>query len=374
MLIKEKIDVNDDNVKKQLNIKYSVNGDKLFIQFIADKIVGKNFNSKQELVNFVKDLYKQLTGKEFDFGKDAFAESLVTGRGMTDGVISDIIFEKDGFIDRLAERFNLYDCKDGDAVLGAIIGDIVGSRFEFNNYRKKDFELFDGLCFFTDDTVMTLSIAKAINENKNIENLASEVVKNMQEIGRNYPTCGYGGRFYDWIYSDNPAPYNSFGNGSAMRVSYCGMVGKSLDEVKRLSYEVTKVSHNHYEGIKGAEATAVCIYLAKIGKTKEEIGKYVRENYYKIDFTLDQIRPTYKFNEICQDTVPQAICAFLESTSFEDAIKNAISIGGDSDTIGAITGAIAGVYYQIPEDIKVKAIGYLDSRMKSIYQSLKSKT
>ena len=155
------------------------------------------------------------------------------------------------------------------SVIGAIIGDIVGSRFEFNNYRKKDFELFNEDCFFTDDTVMTLAIAKAIKDNLNIEFLSNDTVNAMQEIGRPYPNCGYGGRFGIWMYSNVPKPYNSFGNGSAMRVAYCGKVAKTIQEAKRLSYEVTRVTHDHYEGIKGAEATAVCIFLAKSGKSKE---------------------------------------------------------------------------------------------------------
>ena len=258
-----------------------------------------------------------------------------------------------------------------DAILGAMIGDIVGSRFEFNNYRKKDFDMFSPKCFFTDDTVMTLAIAKAISENKNVETLAKETVRSMREIGRPYPSCGYGGRFFDWMYSsEDPKPYNSFGNGSAMRVSACG-VGKTLNQVKRLSYEVTRVSHDHYEGIKGAEATAVCIFLAEQGKTKEEIKIYVKENYYELDFTIDEIRPYYSFNETCQDTVPQAIKAFIESEDFEDAIRIAISVGGDSDTLAAITGSIAGAFYGVPEEYKRKAISYLDSRLTLVYQSLK---
>ena len=257
------------------------------------------------------------------------------------------------------------------SVIGAIIGDIVGSRFEFNNYRKKDFDFFSEDCFFTDDTVMTLAVAKAINENDNIEKLSEEVVNFMQAIGRPYPHCGYGGRFYGWIYSNYPQPYNSFGNGSAMRVASCGEKARTLEEAKRLSYEVTRVTHNHYEGIKGAEATAVCIYLAKVGKSKEEIGDYIRKNYYKLEFTIDEIRPTYKFNETCQDTVPQAIQAFLESKSFEDAIRIAISVGGDSDTLTAITGSIAGAYYGVPSTLEQTALSYLDNNLRSIYKSIK---
>ena len=250
-------------------------------------------------------------------------------------------------------------------IYGAMIGDIVGSRFEFNNYRKKDFELFTDWCFFTDDTIMTMAVAKAVQEYQKdkTKSLGDLAIYWMQRLGMGYPNCGYGIRFYGWMYAENPKPYNSFGNGAAMRVSACGNLGKTLDEVKFLSKAVTEVSHNHPEGIKGAEATAVCIFLALNGKSKEEIRDYVCKNYYKLDFTIDQIRPTYQFNETCQDTVPQAIEAFLESTSFEDAIRIAISVGGDSDTLAAITGSIAEAFYGIPSALKVKAKSYLDQTL-----------
>ena len=256
-------------------------------------------------------------------------------------------------------------------MIGAIIGDIVGSRFEFNNYRKKDFELFTKECFFTDDTVMTLAIAMAVKEyKKDGKNLGDNAVYYMQTIGRHYPNCGYGGRFYQWMYSQNPTPYNSYGNGSAMRVSACGRFAESLEEAKFLSKAVTEVTHNHPEGLKGAEAVACCIYLAKTGSNKEQIQRFVEENYYQLNFTVEQIRKTYEFNETCQQTVPQAIKAFLESESFEDAIKTAVSIGGDSDTLTAITGSIAEVYFGVDDKIKRKAINYLDERLKRILNQL----
>ena len=238
-------------------------------------------------------------------------------------------------------------------MLGAVIGDIVGSRFEWNNHRSKEFELFTEKCFFTDDSVMTIAIADALMKtNGDISVLSDYAIKSMQEIGRPYPNCGYGGSFYHWMYSDNPEPYNSFGNGSAMRVSACGFVAKSIEEAKALSKAVTEVTHNHPEGIKGAEATTVAIFLAKTGHSLEEIREHINANYYPMDFTLDEIRGTYEFNETCQNTVPQALKAFFESTDFEDAIRNAISIGGDSDTLAAITGGIAEAYYGIPDEIK----------------------
>lgn len=249
-------------------------------------------------------------------------------------------------------------------MLGAIIGDIVGSRFEFNNYRSKDFELFTEECFVTDDSIMTIAVAKALIESKeDYLDLGNQAIKWMQELGRPYPNCGFGGSFYHWIYSDNPKPYNSYGNGAAMRISPVGWVAKDIEQAKRLSKAVTEVSHNHPEGIKGAESVAVSIVLARQGKSIEEIKKYINEHYYKIDFKLDEIRETYKFNETCQDTVPQALQAFFESNSFEDAIRNAISIGGDSDTLAAITGSVAEVYYGVPKWMKEKVFWYLDERL-----------
>ena len=256
-------------------------------------------------------------------------------------------------------------------LFGAIIGDIVGSRFEFNNHRNKQFEFFHKNCFITDDSIMTLAVANALCDyKKNKGELQDITIKWMQKLGRPYPNCGFGGSFYRWIYSNNPMPYNSYGNGAAMRVSACGLIGRNIEEVQFLSKCVTEVSHNHAEGIKGAEATAVCVYLARTGKSIEEIKTYVNEHYYTLDFTLDEIRNTYKFNETCQDTVPQAIQAFLESTSFEDAIRCGISIGGDSDTICAITGAIAGVYYGIPQDFIHKSLEYFDDRLLKAYNQI----
>lgn len=230
-------------------------------------------------------------------------------------------------------------------MIGAIIGDIVGSRFEWDNHRSKEFELFTEDCFATDDSIMTLAIGKALMESKNDWNdLGEQAVRCMQEVGRPYPHCGYGGRFWDWMYSDHPKPYNSFGNGAAMRVSACGFIAKSLEEAKKLSKAVTEVTHNHPEGLKGAEATVVAIYMARTGCSIEAIRDVIDREYYTMNFTLDEIRDTYAFNETCQDTVPQALEAFFESTSFEDAIRNAISVGGDSDTLAAITGGIAEAY------------------------------
>ena len=252
-------------------------------------------------------------------------------------------------------------------MIGAIVGDIVGSRFEWHNRKSKKFTFLKGAkesrhpCEFTDDTVMTLAVAAAIMDwRENGGDLGEAAIRRMQEFGRRYPRAGYGGAFRHWLRDDDPQPYNSWGNGSAMRVSACGWAGRTLDEVKAMSRAVTEVTHNHPEGIKGAEATAVATFLARTGKSMEEIREVVVRDYYPLDFTIDEIRPTYKFDVSCQGSVPPALEAFFESTSFEDAVRNAISIGGDSDTIGAICGAVAGAYYGVPEGIRLKAETFLD--------------
>lgn len=259
-------------------------------------------------------------------------------------------------------------------MIGAIIGDIVGSRFEWDNHRSKDFDFLTHKCFFTDDSVMSLAVCDALLHAKpDYSDLNKMAVESMQRIGRPYPHCGYGGSFHHWMYSDNPQPYNSYGNGAAMRVSGCGYAANSIEEAIQLSKAVTEVTHNHPEGIKGAEATAVAVYMAKTGSSLMEIQDYIVKHYYPIDFTLDSIRDTYQFNETCQDTVPQALEAFFESTSFEDAIRNAISIGGDSDTLAAITGAIAEAYYGVPTSIRKHALTFLDERLLKILLEFENK-
>ena len=250
---------------------------------------------------------------------------------------------------------------------GAIIGDIVGSKYEFKNIKTKDFKFYDNDLYFTDDTVMTIAVYNALNKCKgNYSNLANVVVEEMRLYGNMYPNRGYGGKFTLWLTSSNPKPYNSFGNGSAMRVSAVPYFAKNLEQVKKLSKIVTEVTHNHPEGIKGAEATSIAIYMALTKKSKEEIKRYIEENYYDLNFTLDQIRDTYKFSATCQNTVPQAIVAFLESTDFVDCIRNSISIGGDSDTLAAIAGSIAEAYYGVDDKIKDTALNYLDENLANI--------
>ena len=252
-------------------------------------------------------------------------------------------------------------------MIGAIIGDIVGSRFEWNNNKSKEFDLLTYKCVPTDDSIMTLALAKAILISKDdYSDLSKNAVDCMRSLGRKNPDCGYGGNFHKWLFSDDPQPYDSYGNGAAMRVSAAGFVANSIDEAKAISKTITEVTHNHPEGLKGAEATAAAIYMAKTGSSLIEIRDYIDENYYPMDFTLDEIREDYDFDVSCQGTVPQALMAFFESTDFEDAIRNAISIGGDSDTVAAICGGVAEAYYGVPSDIRKHVLTFLDEELLGI--------
>lgn len=242
-------------------------------------------------------------------------------------------------------------------MLGAVIGDIVGSRFEFNNYCAKDFELFHPDCFVTDDSLMTLAVCEAllgISDDLGIDcqllpQLPALTVQSMQRIGRAHPDCGFGLSFFNWIFADNPQPYGSYGNGAAMRVSGCGWAGEHIAEVESLATAVTKISHDHPEALKGAAAVAMAVFLARKGRTQDEIRAVITARYYQHLPSLEEIRPNYGFDASCQGSVPQAIAAFLEATSFEATIRNAVSIGGDSDTIAAIAASIAEPYFGIPE-------------------------
>jgi ADP-ribosylglycohydrolase len=227
----------------------------------------------------------------------------------------------------------------GKYIIGAIAGDIIGSVFEWHNVKTADFDLFCSDTTFTDDSVLTLATMDALLNQKGY-------AETYQEFGRKYPNKGYGGRFHSWIHSDNPQPYNSWGNGSAMRVSPVGWYGNNLDEVMAEAKKSAEVTHNHPEGIKGAQSTAAAVYMARTGKTKDEIKKFITDTFhYDLDRKLDDIRGGYKFDVSCQGSVPEAIIAFLESTDFENAVRLAVSIGGDSDTIACITGGIAEAYY-----------------------------
>lgn len=253
-------------------------------------------------------------------------------------------------------------------MLGTIIGDIVGSIYERRGIKTKDFELFGRGCSFTDDTVMSIAVAEALlDEKEGKQKFSDSIVNSLQQWGRKYPYAGYGGSFILWLDSDDPKPYNSFGNGSAMRVVSCGFLAEDVIEALSYARESAEVTHNHPEGIKGAEIVSMAIFLAKSKKGKQEIKEIIEKQFrLSLDKTLDEIRPSYKFDVTCQGTVPQALQAFLESNSFEDAIRNAISLGGDSDTLAAITGGISEAYYGIPDDIRNKAMEYIDEDIKSV--------
>ena len=265
-------------------------------------------------------------------------------------------------------------------MVGAIYGDIVGSVFEFNDIKTKDFEMFCEKSSFTDDTVMTLAVSNALlifddmtregncfdaPSRNNLNYFKEILIKEMHTLGEKYPNAGYGGHFRFWLREKQTEPYGSYGNGSAMRVSPVAWYANSLEECLDFAKASAEVTHNHPEGIKGAVVTAGAAYLARTGAKMDEIKAFVAK-YYKIDFTLDEIRPTYEFNETCQDTVPQAMQAFFESISFEDAIRNAISIGGDSDTLAAITGAVAEAYYGMTDREEQSVTDRLDSTLLKI--------
>ena len=254
-------------------------------------------------------------------------------------------------------------------MIGAILGDIVGSRFEFRNHLSRDFEFLADSCYFTDDTVMTCAVAQALMDSReDRSDLPEKTVAAMQRIGRQFPNCGYGARFIHWMFADDPQPYNSCGNGSAMRISPVGFAAKDVEEAKKLSAAVTAVSHDHPEGMKGAEATAVAIVMARQGKTKEEILA-VMEDYYDLSMTVDEYRDKWQGHgkEICQISLPQALVCFFEGKSYEDVIRNCISIGGDSDTIAAIAGGIAEAYYGVPEIMKTEVERYLHPVLLDVY-------
>ena len=258
-------------------------------------------------------------------------------------------------------------------MLGAIIGDIVGSRFEFRNLKSKNFEFLHPNCFITDDSVLSLAICEALLDSADDwDKLEARVTQSMWQIGRKYIDSGFGGMFLSWLETKNPKPYGSYGNGSAMRVSGCGYVSDSRETVKNVAHIVTAVTHNHPEGLKGAEATAIGVYLARQGQSLASIKEALLE-YYPIDFTLDEIRPTYQFTETCQGTMPYALEALFESNSFEDAIRNAISIGGDSDTIGAIVGGIAEPYFGIPAAMREAALKYIPDDLREILERFEAK-
>jgi ADP-ribosylglycohydrolase len=252
-------------------------------------------------------------------------------------------------------------------MIGAIAGDIIGSVYEWNNIKTKQFDLFRPDCFFTDDTVLTVALAESILTGTDYGLL-------MRAYYRRYPNATYGLSFRGWAEATDAKPYNSWGNGAAMRISPVGFAYNTMDEVLSRAVQYTAITHNHPEGLKGAKATAAAIFLARTGATKADIREYTTKNFgYDLSSSVDEIRPTYKFNESCQDTVPQSIVCFLESTSFEDAIRNAISLGGDSDTLACITGGIAQAHYGVPVSIAERATSILDDDLRDVTARFMSK-
>jgi len=247
-------------------------------------------------------------------------------------------------------------------MLGAIVGDIVGSIYEFDNLKSKDFPLFQDHCTFTDDTILTIATADALMGDW-------DFAGKYREYGKNYPSS-YGGFFRRWIHDDTQGPYNSFGNGSAMRVSPVAWFEKHEHRVMEIAKRSAEVTHNHPEGIRGAQATAMAILWARQGQSKDDIVAGIEERfYYSISTPLDDIREGYEFDVTCQGSVPEAIRCFYEASDFEDAIRNAISIGGDSDTLAAITGSIAEAKWGVPDDIEREALGRLDKALLKTFEA-----
>lgn len=249
-------------------------------------------------------------------------------------------------------------------MIGAIAGDIIGSIYERHGIKTKDFPLFGRGCRFTDDSVLTVALADSILSNESYAGL-------LRQYYRRYPQAGYGSMFRAWALQKHSGPYNSFGNGAAMRISPVGFAFDTLDEVMEKAREYTEITHNHPEGIKGAQATAAAVFLARTGSSRQEIGHHVASVFgYDLDRTLEGIRPGYGFDVTCQGSVPEAIISFLESADYEDAIRNAISLGGDSDTLACITGGIAQAFYGgVPDIITRQAMDLLDRGLRAVVKA-----
>ena len=254
---------------------------------------------------------------------------------------------------------------------GAILGDIIGSPFEFDRGNKsKEFPLFSKKSTFTDDTVMTVAVGWAFLDaqpNADVEWIRRRLISSMQQYGKEFPYAGYGGMFRHWLREKDPKPYGSFGNGSAMRVSSVAWLYNDIEAVRSMARLSAEVSHNHPEGIKGAEATASAIFLARTGRSKTEIKVYIENEFgYDLSRTCDEIRPNYHHVETCQETVPEAITAFLEGKSFEDVIRTAVSLGGDCDTLTCIAGSLAEGFYGVPEDLKQECRNRLPEELREV--------
>lgn len=256
---------------------------------------------------------------------------------------------------------------------GAIIGDIIGSKFEFDRGNKsREFELFTKLDMFTDDTVMSVAVAQAImdaGKEADEKTVKANLIKSMKKWGQKYPYAGYGGRFIDWVLSDDPKPYGSYGNGSGMRVSAVGWAYDTIERTREVARWTAEVTHNHPEGIKGAESVAAAIFMARCGASKGAIRSYIVTEFgYDLSRTLDEIRPCYHHVEDCMKTIPEAFECFLEAESYEECIRNVMYIGGDTDTLGAIAGAIADAFWGIPMNFITAANEYLDDELLEVIE------
>lgn len=254
---------------------------------------------------------------------------------------------------------------------GAILGDIAGSRFEFDvGPWTKEFEFITDECKWTDDTVMTVAVAEALlnaGKDADVKTIKNECIKSMKKWGKKYPDAGYGSRFIYWIITDETAPYNSFGNGSAMRVSAAGMLYDTLERTREAAAATAAVTHNHPEGIKAAECTAAVMFLGRTGVSKDEIKEYVIKEFgYDISMTVDELRPRHKHLESCMDALPKALISFFEGNSYEDVVRNAISLGGDTDTIAAIAGAMGEAFYGIAPELKAKCLEIVEDDMAKV--------
>ena len=260
---------------------------------------------------------------------------------------------------------------------GAIIGDIIGSRFEFDRGNKsKDFTLFAKNCEFTDDSVMTAAVAEALMEagpDADEKTVKQALIRYMKKWGSDYPDAGYGARFISWVLTDDPEPYGSYGNGSGMRVSPAGWLYNTLERTREVARWTSEVTHNHPEGIKGAESTAAAIFLARNGASKDEIREYLESEFgYDLSRSLDEIRPGYHHVEDCMHTMPEAFECFLESESYEDCIRNVMYIGGDTDTLAAIAGAVAEAFWGIPEDIISQAKAFISEDIEDVVRKFEA--
>lgn len=253
-------------------------------------------------------------------------------------------------------------------MLGALIGDIAGSPYEWSNCKSKDFPLLEPRCRMTDDSVMTAAVASAVlmGDLENLDAFRQNVITEMRRLGNQFPGLGYGPRFERWLKAEDPQPYHSLGNGSAMRVSPVAWAAESLSQCLSLAKASAEVTHDHPDGIAGACCVAGAVYLARTGADKEAIRDHVTR-YYPLNFTLDEIREAYQFDVSCAGSVPQAMEAFLEAADFEDAIRGAVSIGGDSDTIACMAGAVAAAFYGIPRDIREAAFPFLEGEVRNIF-------